>query len=62
MHPGYGQQPGYGQPPPGYGQPPPPGYGAPGYGYAQPNQPTVVMLGKEKGPTITNMCQIGDIS
>jgi hypothetical protein len=59
----YGQQSGYGQPPPpgygqpGYGQPPPPGYGQPGYGqppppgYGQPGygQPPPAGYGQPSG-------------
>ncbi|MBX3184676.1 MAG: hypothetical protein KIT72_05310 [Polyangiaceae bacterium] len=51
----YGQQPGYGQPPPpGYGQPPPPGYGQPpppGYGQQQPGygQPPPPGYGQQPG-------------
>lgn len=44
-----GQQPGYGQPP-GYGyQPPPPGQ-------------TIIIQNNSNGPTISNMCQVGDVS
>ena len=44
--PGYGQQPGYGYPPPGYPPPgyPPPGYG-PGYGYPPAGSPPPSRIG-----------------
>ena len=55
----------YNQPPPPqyYGQP---GYAQPpGYGYGQPPPPPpgqTIIIQNNTGPTISNMCQVGDIS